>query len=120
MIEKIEITGTNYQVEESFRKYAIKRISKLDKFLPAHCRKDPLVTIFITEVNHPHGNKYEISATMEIVGGKTINAKDECANLFAGIDLIEAKLTGQIRRFKLESTPHLRRFSLKNLFIKRK
>lgn len=120
MIEKIEVTGNKYKVEESFRKYAIKRIGKLDKFLPKEARKDAIVNIVVTEVSRPHNNKYEISATMELHGGKTLVAKDECSNVFAGIDLIEAKLTGQIRRYKLESTPHLRRFSLKNLFIKRK
>ena len=56
---------------------------------------------------------------MEIPGGKVITAKDECSNVFAGIDIIEAKLKGQIRRFKLEATPHLTKKGLKNLFIKR-
>jgi ribosome-associated translation inhibitor RaiA len=57
---------------------------------------------------------------MEIPGGKVIAARDECTNVFAGVDLVEAKLTGQIRRFKLEMQPHRQKRSLKSLFIKRK
>jgi len=34
MIEKIEISGSNYKIEDSFHKYAVKRIGKLDKYLP--------------------------------------------------------------------------------------
>ena len=116
MIDKIEITGNKYKVEESFRKYAIKRIGKLDRYLPRGSKKDVIAKIVITEVNRAHGNKYEISAAMEIPGGKVIAARDESSNVYAGVDIIEAKLMGQIRRFKLETTPHLRKHPIKKLF----
>ncbi|MBQ6510794.1 ribosome-associated translation inhibitor RaiA [Candidatus Saccharibacteria bacterium] len=120
MINKIEITGSNYKLSENFQKYATKRIGKLDRYLPKGSKKDVIAKVVVTEVNREHGNKFEISAAMEIVGGKVIASKDECSNIFAGIDIIEAKLMGQIRRYKLESTPHLSKKGLKNLFIKRK
>ena len=116
MIDKIEISGNKYKVEESFRKYAIKRIGKLDRYLPRGSKKDILAKIVVTEVDRAHGNKYEISAAMEIPGGKVIAAKDESSNVYAGIDIIEAKLMAQIRRYKLESTPHLQKNTLKSLF----
>lgn len=109
MIEKIDISGSNYKPEESFKKYTIKRIGKLDRYLPRGNKKDVVAKIVVTEVNRAHGNKYEISANLEITGGKVISARDECSNVFAGIDILEAKLTGQIRRFKIESNPHLRK-----------
>lgn len=120
MINKIDITGNNYKVEEDFKKYAAKRIGKLDKYLPRGCKKDVVVKIMVTETERAHGEKFEVSVAMDIPGGKVIAAKDDCTNVFAGIDLVEAKLTGQIRRFKLEQTPHLQKKSFKNLFIKRK
>ncbi len=116
MIDKIEITGNKYKVDDSFKKYATKRIGKLDRYLPRGSKKDVVAKIVITEINKTHGNKYELSAAMEIPGGKVIAAKDESSNVFAGIDIIEAKLMGQIRRFKLESTPHLRKNKLKSIF----
>lgn len=119
MIDKIDISGHNYKVSDSFRKYTIKRIGKLDRYLPRNSKKDVIAKIVITEVDRTHGNKYSISVAMEIPGGKVVTAKDECSNVFAGIDILEAKLKGQIRRYKLESTPHLSKKGLKNLFIKR-
>ena len=118
MIEKIEITGSNYKPTESFKKYAMKRIGKLDRYLPKGSKKDVVAKIVVTEVDRAHGNKYEISAAMEIPGGKVIAAKDESSNVFAGIDIIEAKLMGQIRRYKLEKNPHLRKNPIKRLFRK--
>lgn len=119
MIEKIDISGSNYKPEESFKKYATKRIGKLDRYLPRGNKKDVVAKIVVTEVNRAHGNKYEISANLEIPGGKVISAKDECSNVFAGVDILEAKLTGQIRRFKIESNPHLRKNPL-SLFKRKK
>ena len=55
----------------------------------------------------------------QITNSKFNGIVDECSNVFAGVDLVEAKLTGQIRRYKLEVQPHRQKRSLKNLFIKR-
>ena len=118
MIDKIEISGSNYKIGDSFKKYAEKRIGKLDRYLPKGSKKDVVVKVVVSEVNRAHGNKYEISAAMEIHGGKVIAAKDESSNVFAGIDIVEAKLMGQIRRFKIETTPHLRKNVFKKLFKK--
>ena len=120
MIEKIEVTGNNgYKVEDGFRKYVEKRIGKLDRYLPRGSKKDVVVKMIVTEIGKSKGDKYEISVAMDIPGGKVVAAKDGCSNVFAGVDLVEAKLTGQIRRYKLEVQPHRQKRSLKNLFIKR-
>ncbi len=119
MIEKIEITGNGFKVEEGFRKYAMKRIGKLDRYLPRGAKKDVVAKVVVAETGKSKGDKYEISASMELTGGKVIAAKDECSNIFAGVDLVEAKLTGQIRRYKLEVQPHRQKRNWKDLFIKR-
>ncbi|MDO4507853.1 MAG: ribosome-associated translation inhibitor RaiA [Candidatus Saccharibacteria bacterium] len=120
MIEKIDITGSGYKVEESFRKYVEKRIGKLDRYLPRGSKKDVVVKVIVSEIGKGKTDKYEISMAMEIPGGKVIAAKDECSNLFAGVDLVEAKVTGQIRRYKIETQDRRPKKSLKSIFIRRK
>ena len=124
MIEKIEINGKDYKVEDSLRKYIEKRLGKLDRYLPRGYKKDVIIKAVISLVGKSKGDKYELSVAMDIPGGKVIAAKDECSNVFAGVDLVEAKLTGQIRRYKLEVQPHRQkkgsRLGLKKLFLKRK
>lgn len=120
MIDKIEMTGNNYKVEESFKKYAEKRLSKLDRFLPRGSRKDVVMKVIVSEIGKNKGDKFEISVAMDIPGGKVIAAKDECTNVFAGVDLIEAKLAGQIRKYKLEIQDHRQKRNWRDLFIKRK
>ena len=120
MIDKIEITGNDYKIEDGFRKYVEKRMGKLDRYLPRGSKKDVVLKLIVSEIsNKGKGDKYEIAVAMEIPGGKVIAARDECSNIFAGVDLVETKVKGQIRRYKLEMQPH-RQKSLKNLFRLRK
>lgn len=119
MIEKIDISGSNnYKVGENLKKYITKRIGKLDRYLPKNKKKDVVAKVVISEVNRAHGNKYEISVAMEITGGKVIAAKDECSNVFAGTDILEAKLMGQIRRYKTEIAPRISKNPFSKLFKK--
>ncbi|MBR3116172.1 ribosome-associated translation inhibitor RaiA [Candidatus Saccharibacteria bacterium] len=120
MIEKIDITGNNYKVDDSLKKYAKKRLGKLDKYLPKGSKKDVVCKMVVEEIGKGKSGKYEISVAMELTGGKVIAARDECANVFAGVDLVEAKLLGQIRRYKLEVQPHRQKRGLKSLFRKKK
>ena len=120
MIDKIDIRGDGYKVEEPLKKYVGKRIGKLDRYLPRGAKKDVVAKVVVSEIGKSKGEKYNISVAMELVGGKVIAAKDECSNVFAGVDLVEAKLLGQIRRYKLEVQPHRQKKNWKNLFIKRK
>lgn len=124
MIEKIEVNGRDYKAEEPLRKYVVKRLGKLDKYLPRGSKKDVVVKVIVSSIGKSKGEKYEIAAAMEIPGGKVIAAKDECSNVFAGVDLLEAKLTGQIRRYKLDVQPHrqkkVAKLGLKKLFLRSK
>ncbi len=102
MISNIEITGNKYKVEDSLSKYVRRRLGKLDHYLPRAHRSDLSLRLAIEQINRPHGNKYEIHAEFLIPTGKTLAAKTETANVFSGVDIIEAKLMGQARRFKTE------------------
>ena len=116
MIEKIELNGNGYKIEEPLRKYARKRLSKLDRYLPRGYKKDVSAKVTINEIGKNKGEKYEIAVAMDIPGGKVLTAKDQCTNIFAGMDLVEAKLLGQIRRYKLEMQPHRQKRSFRGLF----
>lgn len=120
MIDKIELSGNSYKVEEPLRKYAHKRLGKLDRYLPRGFKKNIVIKVVISEIGNSKNKseKYEIAAALDIPGGKMIAARDECSNVFAGMDLVEAKLLGQIRRYKLEMQPHRQKKGLRGLFGK--
>lgn len=97
---EIEVVGVKYEIDEWVRKYAEKRIGKLAKYLKRSVKKEATATVKVSQVNRAHGNKYEIFAEIKGPGMKKVVAKDEGGNVYAGIDVIEAKLAEQMRKEK--------------------
>jgi putative sigma-54 modulation protein len=106
MITSIQITGISYEVDDSTNKYAIKRIGRLDRYLPRHARKTVSAEVKIEQVNHDHGNKYQVEAII-MVPGKIVTAKDSTSNVLAAIDIVEAKIQAQLRDYKQASIAHI-------------
>lgn len=106
MITPIKVTGIDYKIDEPTRKYAIKRIGRLDRYIPRHARKSASADIRLTQVNHAHGNKYEAEVVVH-VPGKTLTAKDSTGNALAAIDIVEAKMQNQLRDYKQTTVNHI-------------
>jgi putative sigma-54 modulation protein len=101
MITAIEITGVQYEVDETTRKYVMKKIGRLDRYLPRHARKTATAEVKLRSVNRDHGNKYEAEVLLQ-VPDKNVTAKDSTVN-----DIVEAKIMSQLRKYKQESISHI-------------
>ena len=104
MIASIDITGIKYNVNDKTQKYVVDKVGKLDKYIPSHARKSVTADVKLREVNRDHGNKYEAEVILH-VPEKVITAKDSTLNMMAAIDIVEAKLIAQLRKYK-ESVTH--------------
>lgn len=105
MIASIDITGIKYDVNEKTQKYVIEKVGKLDKYVPAHARKSIAADVKLRQVNRDHGNKYEAEIILH-VPQKTITAKDSTMNMMAALDIVEAKIIAQLRKYKDSLTTH--------------
>ena len=105
MIDRISITGIKFDVDEATKKYVIKKISRLDRYLPRHARKTASADVILKEVNKAHGNKYEAEVIIN-VPGKLLTAKDSTVNMLAALDIVEAKLATQLHKYKSEAVNH--------------
>lgn len=108
MITATKVIGVGYEVDDVTRKYAIKRIGRLDRYIPRQTRKDVSVEVKIQQVNHDHGNKYEVEAILKFPGN-LITAKDSTGNILAAVDIVEAKMKSQLSDFKQASIAHIGR-----------
>jgi putative sigma-54 modulation protein len=106
MLHITDITGIKYEVDEQTRKYVTKRIGRLERYLPRHARKSAKAEVKLKQIDKSHGNKYEVEVLL-FVPDKKLLAKDESANILAAVDIVEAKLAGQLRRYKTETIPHI-------------
>lgn len=106
MITSIQITGIAYDIDETTRKYVMKKIGRLDRYLPRHARKTASAEVVLREVNQSHGNKYEADITLN-VPDKLLTAKDSTMNMLAAVDIVEAKLVSQLRKYKQMTIAHV-------------
>lgn len=103
MIASIDITGIRYEVDARTRKYVRRKIGGLDRYIPKRARESVTADVKLSQINQDYGNKYQAEAILH-VPGKTLVAKDSTLNIMAAIDLVEAKLLAQLRKYKAEVT----------------
>ena len=115
MIQITDITGIKYDVDEATRKYVTRKIGRLERYLPRHARKSASAEVKLRQIDKSHGNKYEAEIILS-VPDKVLAAKDTSSNILATIDIVEAKLAGQLRRYKTETIPHLGRGRIQSRF----
>lgn len=115
MIENIKITGLKYEVDEPTRKYVTKKIGRLSAYLPRHARKSTTAEAKLQQINEAHGNKYEAEIILH-VPGKTLTARDSTMNMLAAVDIVEAKLTTQLHKYKDSAIAHVGRRGMLSRF----
>jgi putative sigma-54 modulation protein len=115
MIESIEITGVKLDIDATTRKYVTKKIGRLDRYLPKHARKSVTAEVKLREVNRDHGNKYEAEVILQ-VPDKVLTAKDSTVNILAAVDIVEAKIVTQLRKYKQTTIPHVGKRSMLSRF----
>lgn len=108
MISSIDITGLHYEVDDTTKKYVMKKIGRLDRYLPRHARKSLHAEVVLEQVNKDHGNKYQAEVKL-VVPDKNIEAKDTTVNMLAAIDIVEAKLATQLKKYKQMHVAHVGR-----------
>jgi len=108
MIQNIDISGVKYEPDAITKKYVMKKIGRLDRYLPKHARKSVTAEVKLKEVNREQGNKYEAEVILHIPN-KQLTAKDSTMNMLAAVDIVEAKLTTQLKKYKEAHIPHVGR-----------
>lgn len=102
MIKKVEITGIHTDVDPDVAKYAKRKISKLDSYMPKHARKSAHAEVRMKESTSKGKKQSSCEVTM-YVPGEVITAAETTVNAYAAIDIVEEKLKSQLRKYKEQS-----------------
>lgn len=105
MIQNIKLTGIKVELDEKTKKYVNKKIGGIDRYLPRHASKSAHAEVIIKQVNRDHGNKYETEVIVHIPEQKLV-AKDSTVNILASIDIVEAKIIAQARKYREKHIDH--------------
>ncbi|HSW66615.1 MAG TPA: ribosome-associated translation inhibitor RaiA [Bacillota bacterium] len=115
MIQKLEIDGVHMTVGLDLRKYVLKKIGRLDKYIPKHARAS-----VHTEVKLKEGKaKDKQIRTCEVImhlPHEVVTLTETTINMYAAVDIVEEKLKKQLHKYKeMHDGPKLRQRMLARL-----
>lgn len=108
MIASIDMAGVKYTIDDTTKKYVLRKIGRLDRYLPKHARDSVTADVKLKQVNRDHGNKYEAEVIIN-VPNQRLTAKDSTVNMLAAVDIVEAKLLSQLKKYKQATMLHVGR-----------
>lgn len=107
MITRIDTAGINIELGDDIKKYIAKKLGKLDKYMPRHARQSVRAEVKLRETNNRLGNKYECEVILHLPSAQ-LQAKESTLNMFAAVDIVEAKIKNQLVKYKQAHIDHLR------------
>jgi len=99
MIKKLEILGVHESGDEKLKKYVEKAVAKLEHYMPRHARESAHVEVKLKE-NKSQTDKKCSAEFIIYMPHDTLTAKEATINMFAAVDIVEAKLKNQLKKYK--------------------
>ncbi|HXR49522.1 MAG TPA: ribosome-associated translation inhibitor RaiA [Verrucomicrobiae bacterium] len=99
MFQKFEIRGVHTTVNDSLHKYVTKKIGNLDRYISRHARSSAHAEVHLKEMKSKDNNRHACEVTIHLPH-QTIVIKEKALNMFAAVDIVEAKLKQQLQKYK--------------------
>ncbi len=115
MIKRLEISGVHMEVGDDLRKYVTKKIGRVDRYIPKANRESVLADVKLKEGKAKDKNERTCEVILHLPQ-ETLTLKETTINIYAAIDIVEAKLRNQLKRYKdMHSNPRFRQRLLTRL-----
>lgn len=104
MMQRIAIDGIHTDISDDLEKYIIKKIGKLDQYMSRHARQSAHAEVKLKEAKV----KAKKACTCEVIlhlPHDLITTKETTGNMFAAVDIVEAKLKNQLKKYKEKHQP---------------
>lgn len=99
MLQKFEIQGVHTTVDDRLRAYVTKKIGGLDRYLSRHSRQSAHAEVHLKESKKKDNNHCACEVTLHLPH-QSIVIKERALNMYAAVDIVEAKLKQQLKRYK--------------------
>lgn len=105
MITKLEVSANNIELTPDIKKYIDKKIGRMDRFMSRHARKTAHAEVKLKGEKSKKNDKFTAEVIL-FLPNETLTAKESTLNIYAAIDIVEAKLRNQLRKYKEKTTNH--------------
>lgn len=114
------ISGRNYEPDEKVRDYVEDKLGGLEKYLPKHVRETAnLLVVLMDDASARNDTRYVCDANLSVQGDQ-MHAQEGAINIYASIDIVEAKLKAQLMKYKDKHTTEPRREKMMTRLMGRK
>ncbi len=104
MIQRLDIAAVHYSLGDDLRKYVTKKIGKLDKYLGRRVHSAVHAEIKLKGEKQKTRKQYTCEVILHLPH-EIITTKETTLNMFAAVDIVEAKLKNQIKTYKDKHLP---------------
>jgi ribosomal subunit interface protein len=99
MIAKMEINGVHADVDNDLHKYVVKKIGHLDKYMSKHARVSAHAAVKLKESKAKDKRQHTCEVILYLPH-ETLTAKEATVNIYAAVDIVEARLKNQMKKYK--------------------
>ena len=99
MVYKLDIHGVHTDIDEGLKRYITKKINKLERYIPSRARESAHVEVYIEETK-THGDKQCECEVVYHLPKDIIRVREGTVNMYAAVDIVEAKLKQSLKRYK--------------------
>lgn len=96
---KITVEGVNTKVPEDLEKYVTKKFTRLDKYISRATRNSAHAQIYLKESKIKNKKQCTCEVVMHLPH-EEFATKETTMNIFAAVDIVEAKLKNHLRKYK--------------------
>lgn len=99
MLQKFEVHGVHTEVDENLKKYVTKKIGSLDRYLNKHNAASAHCEVTLKESRAKDKKQCTCEVNLHLPK-EVINVKETTINMYASVDVVEAKLKIQLKKYK--------------------
>lgn len=99
MLKKFEIQGVHTVIDDRLRAHVNKKIGGLDRYIGRQNRDSAHMEVHLKETGKKGNGQCRCEVTLHLPH-ETIIVKESAVNLYAAVDIVEAKLKQQLQKYK--------------------
>lgn len=113
---QVQIGSKKFEVEDELEQYIQRKLGRLDRYFPRRHQPTRLHVEILRDEKATPDKRYKLTALLE-APGPDMHAQTRAMNPHSAVDILEAKLKEQIRKYKDKHIP--KRLDVKRLVARR-
>ena len=116
---RCEVATKRFELDDKLRTYIDDKIGSLDKYMPRKMRQAASASVMLEDDAGGREDNRHVCEVVLTICGTTMVSREGTVNMYAAIDIVEAKLKSQIAKFKEKVTLEPRRTRMINRLVGR-